>query len=195
MEMIMQPQNRFVEEVKTNAYLQERTIYINEEITADTEFVVNRMLEKIVARDEKEGTKEPINIKISSPGGSVFATLSIIANIESLKERGYIINGYTYGMCMSGAFKILISCSNRCSQRNTRFLYHQVQSYEYGYTSVERKKRDYQDLEALWQRCQEVIMKYTKITKEQLDKITREDRDVCLWPEEALELGVIDKII
>lgn len=191
----MQPQNHIINEMKLNAYTNERTIYINEEIDSDTEFMVNRMFEKIVARDKKEGTKEPINLKISSPGGSVFATLSIIAQIESLREQGYIINGYTYGMCMSGAFKIFISCSNRYAQRNTRFLYHQVQDYEYGYTSVERTKRNLKDLEALWQRAQEVILKYTKISKEQLDLITREDRDVCMWSEEALELGVVDKII
>lgn len=195
MEFLMQSPNRIIDEMKINAYLSERTIYINEEITEETEFIVNRMFEKITERDEKEGTKEPINIKISSYGGNVFATLSIIAKIESLKENEYIINGYAYGVCMSGAFKIFISCTNRFAQRNTRFLYHQVQSYEMGDMSVEKAKRRLKDLSELWKRCQGVILKYTDITQEQLDTITREDRDVYLWTEEAMQLNIVDKVV
>lgn len=194
---IVQYPNRIIEEIKLNAFQNERTIYINEEITEETELLINRMFEKILKNDKREGLdikdRKPINLKISSPGGSVFATLSIISTIESLKNKGYKIHGYSYGICMSGAFKIFISCSKRFAQSNTRFMYHQVQSY-LGYTSVEATKRKLDDLEDLWTRCKKVIKKYTKITDEELDRITKEDRDVYLWTEHAIELGIVDEI-
>jgi len=194
------PQNKIVEEIKLNAYINERTIYLNDvSICEDTEFIVNRMFEKIVEGDQKKGispkSAEPIILKISSYGGSVLASLSIIATIETLRESGYHIIGKAYGKIMSGAFKIFISCSERICQRHTRFLYHQVQSYEMGYTSVEQTKRKLKDLEASWRRCQDVIIKYTNITQETLDDITEHDLDVYLWPEEAIILGCVDKII
>ncbi|HHX67664.1 MAG TPA: hypothetical protein GX708_06355, partial [Gallicola sp.] len=56
MDLIMQSSNRFIDEMKLNAYLKERTIYLNDdEINEETEFIINRMFEKIVANDEKEG--------------------------------------------------------------------------------------------------------------------------------------------
>lgn len=196
---VMIPSNKIVEEVKLNAYINERTIYLNDDsIDEDTEFIVNRMFEKIVERDQKSGINpenaEPIILKISSYGGSVYATLSIISTIEALKESGYRIIGKAYGKIMSGAFKIFISCSERICQRHTRFLYHQVQSYELGHTSVEQSKRKLKDLEQLWQRCQDVIIKYTSITQEKLNDITEHDLDVNLWPEEAIALGCVDYI-
>lgn len=196
---IFLPQNKIIEEIKLNAYINERTIYLNDNsIDEDTEFIVNRMLEKIVERDQKSGispeSAEPITLKISSYGGSVYATLSIISTIETLKESGYHIIGKAYGKIMSGAFKIFISCSERICQRHTRFLYHQVQSFELGHTSVEQSKRKLKDLEQLWRRCQDIILKYTKITQEKLDNITEHDLDVNLWPEEAIALGCVDNI-
>lgn len=196
----MQAQNRFIEEVKTNGYLNERTIYLTDySIDEDTEFIINRMFEKIVERDKKNNISpkdaEPITLKISTYGGSVFASLSIISTIEELKEQGYKIIGKAYGKVMSGGFKIFISTSERICQRHTRFLYHQVQSYEMGHTSVEQTKRRLKDLEASWRRCQDVILKYTNISQEKLDEITQLDLDVYLWAEEALSLGVVDKIL
>jgi len=197
---IMIPTNKIVEEIKLNAYINERTIYLNDDtINEDTEFIVNRMFDKIVEKDQKSGINpkdaEPIILKISSYGGSVYATLSIVSTIETLKDMGYRIIGKAYGIIFSGAFKIFISCSERICQRHTRFLYHQVQSYELGNTSVEQSKRKLKDLEELWRRCQDIILKYTDITQNKLDEITKLDLDVSLWPEEAMIFGCVDKIL
>lgn len=194
------PTSRLIDEMKINAYINERTIYLtDDEITEEVEFVVNRMFERIVDKDRKANIQpkdaEPIILKVSTYGGDVFATLSIISQVEYLKEIGYKIIGIAYGKVMSGGFKVLISCSERKCQRHTRFLYHQVQSYELGHTSVEQSRRKLKDLEELWKRASEIILKYTKISKEKLDEITNNDLDVCMWPEEALELGVVDTII
>lgn len=200
MTMMFQSSNRLIDEMILNAYINERTIWLNDpEINEETEFIINRMFEKIVDKDLNQGIKpkdaDPITLKISTYGGSVYATLSIISTIERLKEIGYKIIGIAYGKVMSGGFKILISCSERLCQRHTRLLYHQVQSYELGHTSVEQSRRKLKDLDEMWRRCQDIIMKYTNITQDTLDEITKLDMDVYLWAEEALKLNVIDHII
>lgn len=200
MTMMFQSSNRLIDEMILNAYINERTIWLNDpEINEETEFIINRMFEKIVDKDLNQGIKpkdaEPITLKISTYGGSVYATLSIISTIERLKKIGYKIIGIAYGKVMSGGFKILISCSERLCQRHTRLLYHQVQSYELGHTSVEQSRRKLKDLDEMWRRCQDIIIKYTNITQDTLDEITKLDMDVYLWAEEALKLNVIDHII
>lgn len=200
MDFMMQQSNRIIDEMKINAYLTERTIYLNDnEIGEETEFLVNRMLEKIVERDRKSGIKpqdaESITIKISTYGGDIYATLSIISQIEYLREIGYWIVGIGYGKIMSGGFKILISCSERICQRHSRLLYHQVQNFEMGRSSVETSRRRLKDLEDMWRRCQDIILKYTNITQEHLDEIIKCDMDTFIWAEDALVLNVIDKIL
>jgi ATP-dependent protease ClpP protease subunit len=200
MDLVMQSSNKLIDEIKLQAYLKERTIYLNDDtINEETEFLVNRMFERIVEHDEQEGISpqnaEPIKLKISSYGGSVYATLSIISCVESLREKGYKIIGIAYGKIMSGGFKIFIACSERFSQRHTRFLYHQVQTEEMGRSSVEQSRRRYKDLDEMWERAQSIILKYTKITKEHLKDITEKDMDVYMWPEEAMAVGAVDQII
>jgi ATP-dependent protease ClpP protease subunit len=200
MDLVMQTPNRLTDEIKINAYLNERTIYlVDDEIDEEVEFFVNRMFEKIVEKDRKNNilpqNAEPITLKISTYGGHVYATLSIISTIEYLKELGYKIIGIAYGKVMSGGFKILISCSERICQRHTRLLYHQIQSWEMGHTSVEQTRRQLKDLDEMWERARDIILKYTNISKERLDEITKMDLDVYIWPEEALNLNVVDKIL
>jgi ATP-dependent protease ClpP protease subunit len=190
--------NKVIEDIKLNAYMQERTIYINDSITDETEFLVNRMFERIVKKDDDNKTsmaeREPITLKISSPGGSVYSMFSIISTIESLKNRGYTINAYSYGMSMSAAFMISIICTKRFVQKYSRLMYHQPHRFVIGYNTVEDFRRDSKEMDSLWETMQEIITKYTKIDKKTLDTMTRENRDVFMYGDEAIKLGVADEI-
>ena len=77
--------NQIIQEVKLNAFVKDRTIYLTEDISSDTELMINRMFEKIEKRDKLDNIEpkdtEPIILKISSYGGLVTATLSIISTI------------------------------------------------------------------------------------------------------------------
>ena len=75
MDLIMQSSSRFIDEMKLNAYLKERTIYLNDdEINEETEFIINRMFEKIVANDEKKvyHQKQSLLFKNFILGGAVY---------------------------------------------------------------------------------------------------------------------------
>lgn len=190
--------NQIVQEMKVNAFLKDRTIYLTEDITNDTELTVNRMFEKIVKRDEINNIEpknaDPIKLKISSYGGLVTASLSIISTIETLKEKGYRVHGYSYGVAMSGAFKIFISCSKRYAQKNTMLMYHQPSNFQYGHSDVEDKERALESSRVLWEACKDVIKKYTSITEEHLNKITVEKRDVYLFGKDGFENNIVDEL-
>ncbi|MGK3947016.1 ATP-dependent Clp protease proteolytic subunit, partial [Streptomyces caeruleatus] len=75
----------FKEEIIYNDFKKRRTISITGEINEDTEFLTNHMIQQL-CNDEK---KQPIKIKVSSPGGSALACFSIVDSIESAKKKGF----------------------------------------------------------------------------------------------------------
>ena len=191
-----------IEQIKDKECLENRIIWINEEITDITEFMVLRMFDKIIEIDKKRDIKpedaDIIHLKISSYGGSVNSSLAIISKIESLKKIKYKIYGYAYGKCMSGAFKIFISTSRRFAQPATDLMCHQPNHFEWGgYNTMEDDRRRYEGIKRSWERCKKVILKYTNIPEEMLnDSISRND-DLCFWADESIEqnLGIVDELI
>lgn len=191
-----------IEQLKEKECLDSRTIWINEEITENTEFMVLKMFDKIVDMDKKNKIKpenaDIIHLKISSYGGNVNSSLSIISKIESLKEIGYKIYGYAYGKVMSGAFKIFISCTKRFAQRNTDLMCHMPNHGEYGgYYSMEDERRKYESLKRSWLRCKEIILKYTNIPEELLDEYIDKNDNLYFWADESIKqnMGIVDELI
>jgi ATP-dependent protease ClpP protease subunit len=183
-----------VQEMQLNAFQSERTIYIWESINDNTAFITNRMIEKLCIPDIN-GIKQPITIKISSTGGEVFSALSIVSAIERAQEKGYEVITMAYACCMSAAVNLLSAGTKRYGQRYTRFMIHDVGSYNFGFQSKEDIKNNYEEHEAIWKLLSELLMKKSKLTKEKLDDIVKHKKEFYFWPEEALELGLIDKII
>jgi ATP-dependent protease ClpP protease subunit len=191
-----------IEQLKEKECLQKRTIWIDEEITENTEFMVLRMFDKIIEMDEKNKIKpenaDIIHLKISSYGGNVNSSLSIISKIESLKKIGYKIYGYAYGKAMSGAFKIFISCTKRFAQSTTDLMCHMPNHGEYGgYYSMEDERRKFENLKRSWIRCKDVILKYTTIPEKLLDEYVDKNDDLYFWADESIEknLGIVDELI
>lgn len=191
-----------IEQIKENECLNNRTIWINEGITENTEFMILRMFDKIIEMDKKNKIKpenaDIIHLKISSYGGNVNASLAIISKIESLKLIGYKIYGYAYGKAMSGAFKIFISCTKRFAQPTCDLMCHQPNHGEYGgYYTLEDDRRRYEDTKRSWQRCKKVILKYTNITEKMLEESVRVNDNLYFWADESIEqnLGIVDELI
>jgi len=187
--------NDLVDTMKLNMYLSERTVCIWEEITDNTSFLVNRMLENMEQKDKASGTKESITIKIDSIGGSVYACLSIISKIEELRSKGYEIITISYGKAMSAGLYIAMCGSKRYAQKYCRFLLHQLQSFEIGYNSVESSKRSLKDKEEIWNYMKKIIKEHTKIKDKFLNDITEYDKNEFFFSDRALELGIIDEIL
>lgn len=183
-------------QMKENAY-KEREVILWGEIDDNQELIVNRMLERIADKDIRNNEKKPIRMSISSPGGSVFSCLSIISQIETLKDEGFPIHICSYGSCMSAALFIYMTGSRRLAQRHTRFMLHHpgMGTVMPTFYSLEASKRLYEDLDQLWLRLKNLMIQYTRAEKSFLDKISSHDFDYYFFPEKGVELGIVDQII
>jgi ATP-dependent Clp protease protease subunit len=185
--------DRFLDEMKINAALRDRRIFINEEITEDCMFKACYLLDRLVDLDKNDGIKRDIEIILDSPGGFIYYGFSLISKIISLREQGYKIIGTVNSIAMSMAFMILLCCSDRRGLKHSRLMCHQPSSATWG--TLQEMEESVEENIALWVRLKELIIKYTKITDEQLEDIKSRKYDWFMWSEEALELGVIDQII
>jgi ATP-dependent Clp protease protease subunit len=186
--------DRFLDEMKINAALRDRRIFINEEVTEDSMFKACYLLDRLVELDKHDGKKKDIEIVLDSPGGSIYHGLSLISKIESLRENDYKIITTTNSIAMSMAFMILLCGSDRRGQKHSRIMCHQPYSGMW-YSTLQDMEESVEETKALWVRLKELIIKYTNITDEQLEDIKSRKYDWFMWSEEALEFGVIDQII
>lgn len=178
-------------EMKLNAYKDERVIYIWEDINDKTAFIFNRMLENLC---KSKGKKLPITIKLSSNGGEVLSALSMVSAIEKAIECGYEVYIYIYASCMSAAVIFASAGSKRYAQRYSRFMIHDIGSYNFGFQSKEDIKNNYEEHEALWDLVSGILLKNTKITKDYLEDIVSHQKSFFFWADEALKLGIIDEL-
>lgn len=180
--------------------LKNRIIWIKDEITPETEFLFEKMINKIVELDKENGINpkdtEPIQIHISSYGGCVHSTLSICDTIERLKSMKYKVYGYAHAKAMSGAFKILISCTKRFAKPSSDLMCHMPNGFEYGYKTMEDKRREYEAIKRLWERCKNIILKNTNISEDLLNEYIGRNEDLYFWADESIinNMGIIDEL-
>lgn len=189
-----------LEMIKRSMALRNRTIVIkdiDENMLMEFDYLINKIVDIDNQVEEKLGDKielEPIHIHIDSYGGCLYSTLSIISTIESLKKKGYKIVTYSKGKSMSGGFFILISGSERLAQPYSKLMLHDQRNFQYGTSTHDDKRRDYEESQNNLKILKDVVSKYTDIPMDLFDdKINRKD-DWYMSPDEALKYGVIDKV-
>lgn len=185
--------DRFLDEMKINAAIRDRRIFINEDVDKDSMFKACYLLDRLVAIDKVDGTKKDLEIILDTYGGYIYHGLSLISKIESLREQGYRIITTVNSVAMSMGFMILICGSHRQALKHSRIMCHQPSSAAWG--TLQDQVESVEETNALWIRMKELIIKYTNITDEQLEDIKTRKFDWFMWSEEALKLGVIDQII
>jgi len=186
-------QDRILDEMKMSAALRDRRIFISEEVDRNSMFKACYLLDRLSELDKQDGKKKDIEIIIDSYGGYIYHGLALISKIESLREDGYKIITTVNSVAMSMGFMILLCGSHRQGLRHSRIMCHQPSSASWG--TLQDMIEGTEETLALWNRMKELILKYTKITDEQLEDIKSRKYDWFMWSSEALELGVIDEII
>lgn len=86
-----------------------------------------------------------------------------------------------------------ITASERICSRYTTFLLHQPSSGGYG--TLKDMEAQNNETKRLWDITKQIVLKYTKITEEQLDEVKRTNDDWIIPADEALRLGIVDKIL
>lgn len=137
---------------------------------------------------------EKIHVIIGSPGGSVFAGLSIYNTLDKFKKNGGYVITETRGYAASMSAIILQAGNERIAHKNSRILIHEVRKFTMGYDTVssaeeqavEMRKVNKQLTNILAERSNNSVAKITSLTKK---------KDCWLSAEEAKDLNLIDKIL
>ena len=128
-----------------------------------------------------------IYIHINSFGGSVFAALSTIDTIQSLRVP---IVSIIEGSAASAATMISICCDYRIILPNSLMLIHQLSSSTWG--KMNELEDEMKNLKKLMKMITELYKKYTKLKPNKLDEILKHD----IWwdSKECLKVGLVDEI-
>jgi len=167
-------------------FLKTRQLMISGEVNED---LAKEVIGKLLLLESLSATK-PIYIYIDSPGGNVYSGFAIFDIIRFIKPPVKIIGT---GLIASAAALILLSAKkqNRFALPNSHYLIHQPLSEMRGVaTDLEIHAKE---IERIKERLNLIIAKETGKTKEAVLKDT--ERDYWLNAQEALEYGLVSKII
>lgn len=199
--MIQQVKDYSLDEIYLKKAVEERRVYLNTEIDRESILKVKFMIDKIIKIDRLSGKDikecDPITIVLNTYGGSVHASLDLIAYIKRLQRKNYIINTEVESVAMSGGFFIAITGNCRTCHEYSTLLFHDPRGFICDLVTTEDSKRISQDFEREWQRLKKIVMEHTNIKEETLEYYVGRKEDWTIFPEECIEqdLGIIDKIL
>jgi ATP-dependent protease ClpP protease subunit len=98
-----------------------RSIIIQGEIAGQRILALGDRLEQLANE-----SKEPIDIAINSPGGSVIVGFLFVNRMESVRSRGIKLRCYVQDIAASMAFQMLMHCDERNVLERSFLLWHRV---------------------------------------------------------------------
>ena len=163
--------------------LKDRIIFLSGEIN---DSLANIVISELLYLDNQNN--EDIYLYINRPVGSITAGMSVYDTMNFINSKVITIG---LGMCASMAAFLLSSGNTRYALPNTEIMIHQPIGGAQGQAT---------DIKIAAERIIKLKSKLNKIlaknTKQNISKITKDtERDNFLSAEEALEYGLIDKII
>jgi len=171
-------------------YFNDRCLILNQEVDDST--VENMVLSIFQWNKEDKNlpveNRKKIHIFLNSEGGDVLAGNLILSAIKMSKTPVVTVG---LGLCASMAGYILAAGTERYCFPNTIILYHDGET---GYVSSGNKGKDIQNFyNKLADYNSNFMIENTNMTKEFLEDI--KDREYYMFPDEAKEHGIVDKII
>lgn len=135
---------------------------------------------------------KPIHLVISTYGGSVDEMFTLYDTIKFLPCPVHTI---ALGKVMSAGVLLLASGEKgtRMIGRSARIMMHPISGGASG--NIFEIMNDVEESKRLQEQMASAISKETKLSKEEIEKIMKRGHDVYLLPQEAIEMGIVDKII
>lgn len=166
--------------------LRDRIIFLGGQIDNDVANLINAQLLFL----ESEDKNKDIQLYINSPGGSVYAGLSIFDTMNYIKPE---VSTICVGMAASMGAVLLAAGAKgkRVALPNSRILIHQVLGGAEGQASDIKIQAE--EILGLKETLNKILAERTGQPYEKVDKDT--DRDYYLSAMQAKEYGLIDKVI
>ena len=166
--------------------LNERIIFLG---TPVDDQIANLLVAQLLHLESEDPDKD-ISLYINSPGGNVYAGLAIYDTMQFIKPD---VSTICVGIAMSMGALLLAGGAKgkRMALPNSKILIHQVWGgYQGQAADIEIHARE---TIALKRRLEEIMAKHTG---QELDKVAADmDRDYFMTSEEAVEYGLIDRVI
>ena len=167
--------------------LDERIIFLSTEIDSDICNVIKAQLMYLDSLDDSE-----ISIYIDSPGGSVYSGLGLLDVMDFINSDVSTVNT---GLAASMAAVILCSGKKgkRKSLKRSRTMIHQPLTYGGWMQQASDVEIEAREMNHLKKELYEII---SEKTGQNYDKVYKDgDRDYWMTSKDALDYGMIDKII
>ena len=180
--------------VRRNMAVNLRKIYVNDVITQELIDELLYYLYSLVDLDNDAGTKKPIEILLNTDGGSVEAGNTLIGHIEYLKHIGYEITTTNAGKAYSMGFAIALCGTKRRCYPHARYMFHDIAFGTVG--KVKEIEENIEDAKALRDdQDNTIILKYSNLTKEELDGWRDRKIDKYFSADEALKYKITDEVM
>ena len=166
--------------------LKARTVLISDPIDHK---LTSRAMAQLLLLDNDDA-KKPVKIFINSPGGSADDGFAIYDMIRFMRPPVKVVS---VGLSASAATVIMMAAEkkNRFALPNARIMIHQPSMRYFG--AAEDLRRTAEQILKLRERINEL---YSKETGQPLEKVQEDtDRDYWLSADEAVEYGLISKVI
>ena len=166
--------------------LNERIVFLGDQVDDQ---IANLIVAQLLHLESDDPDKD-VNLYINSPGGSIYAGLAIYDTMQFIKPDVVTI---CFGMAMSMGSLLLAggASGKRFALPNSRILIHQPSGgYQGQSADIEIHAQEILDLR---RRMDEI---YANHTNQSLEKVHDDmDRDRYFKPDEAVEYGLIDRVI
>tara|TARA_Y100000592_G_C5475209_1_gene321874 strand:- start:184 stop:843 length:660 start_codon:yes stop_codon:yes gene_type:complete len=150
---------------------------------------------RTILKTREDGNNLPLNVILNSAGGDLYEMFAIIDYMSSLSwANGETIpvNIVCRGQAMSAAAMILAcGTGQRIASKHSTIMFHEASAFQVGKHSDIQAAAKYQDI--LENNCNILLGEKTK--KDAAWWAEKTKTDMFLTPADALELGIIDKII
>jgi ATP-dependent Clp protease protease subunit len=166
--------------------LQDRIVFLGTEVTDQVSNVIIAQLLFLTAQDPERD----VHLYINSPGGSVSAGLAIYDAIQYIEAD---VATTCMGMAASMGAVLLAAGAKgkRSALPNSRIMIHQPAGGAQGQaTNIEIYAKE---ILLMRERLNEILAKHTSQPVKKVAKDT--DRDFFMSAQEALEYGIVDKVI
>ena len=166
--------------------LKDRIIFLG---TPIDDQVANLVVAELLHLESEEPDKE-ISIYINSPGGSVYAGLTIYDAMQYVRPE---IQTMCVGIAIAMAALLLAGGTKgkRMALPNAKILIHQLSGgFEGQATDIEIQAREVINVK---RRLEEIIAEHSG---QPLERVSKDmERDYFMTPEEAREYGIIDRVL
>jgi len=167
---------------------------INEMRSADEDVSENNTSALLALGLLTEAKRPPVNIYLSTYGGSIYDMFAIYDEIKKLQET-YEVNLYCVGKIMSAGTIIMLAVDkkHRFAYPSTTFMFHTLSSFTYG--KIKEMEEDIDEAKRLHNLMLKIYKENTSIPEDKLNDIYKRKKDLYMTAEQAKKYKIIDKIV